>query len=102
MLMQLCRRKVDTKAVMTVRMKLPIFSAEKFFLKSFIKFKKLKLIICFAGLCPAGFLTFFGAKKEAKRHPPIPSPSLYGRGVIDSGQSPPSIKVLVSLAKPLP
>ena len=27
------------------------------------------------------FLTFSGAEKEAKRHPPIPSPSLYGRGV---------------------
>jgi len=28
--MQLCMRKVDTKAVITVRMKLPIFSAETF------------------------------------------------------------------------
>ena len=28
--MQLCMRKVDTKAVMTVRMKLPIFSAGMF------------------------------------------------------------------------
>ena len=44
------------------------------------------------------FLTFSGAEKEAKRHPPIPSPSLYGRGVIDSGQRPPSIKVLVWLS----
>ena len=35
--MQLCMRNVDTKAVMTVRMKLPIFSAEKFFLKGFIR-----------------------------------------------------------------
>ena len=28
--MQLCMKKVDTKAVMTVRMKLPIFSAGMF------------------------------------------------------------------------
>ena len=28
--------------------------------------------------------------------------SLYGRGVIDSGQRPPYIKILVSLAEPLP
>ena len=34
--MQLCMRKVDTKAVMTVRMKLPIFSAGMF-LKNFIR-----------------------------------------------------------------
>ena len=35
--MQLCMRKVDTKAVMTVRMKWPILSAGMF-LKSFIMF----------------------------------------------------------------
>ena len=38
--MQLCMRKVDTKAVMTVRMKLPIFSAGMF-LKNFILFTQL-------------------------------------------------------------
>jgi len=30
-------------------------------------------------------LTFSGAEKEAKRHPPNPSSSLYGRDVTDSG-----------------
>jgi hypothetical protein len=48
------------------------------------------------------YLTFFGAKKEAKKHPPIPSPSLYGRDVTDSGQKPPYIRILVWLAKPVP
>ena len=48
-------------------------------------------------LCP-----FSGAEKERKRHPPIPSPSLYGRDVTDSGQRPPYIRVLVWLAKPVP
>jgi hypothetical protein len=47
-------------------------------------------------------LTFFGAKKEAKKHPPPPSRPLYWAGVISSGQKPPSIKVLVWLAKPVP
>ena len=41
-------------------------------------------------------------EKNEKRHPPNPSPSLYGRGVINSGQRPPYIKILVSLAEPLP
>ena len=38
--MQLCMRKVDTKAVMTVRIKLPILSAGMF-LKNFILFTQL-------------------------------------------------------------
>ena len=43
-------------------------------------------------------LTFFGAKKEAKKHPPNPSPSLYGRGVTDSGGKPPYVRGLVWLS----
>ena len=54
-------------------------------------------------------LTFSGAEKEAKRHPPNPSPSLYGRGVTDYGGKPPYyggkppyVRVLVWLTKPVP
>ena len=47
-------------------------------------------------------LTFSSVEKEAKRHPPNPSPSLYGRGVTDSGGMPPCVRVLVWLTKPLP
>ena len=36
-------------------------------------------------------------EKRQKRHPPPPSRPLYGADVIDSGQKPPSIKVLVWL-----
>ena len=50
MLMQLCMRKVDTKAVMTVRMKLPIFSAGTFFLKSFIMIRCFEIRRCFLSL----------------------------------------------------
>ena len=48
------------------------------------------------------FLTFFGAKKEAKKHPPPPSRPLYGAGVTDSGGKPPCVRVLVWLTKPVP
>ena len=47
-------------------------------------------------------LTFSGAEKEAKRHPPTPSPSLYGRGVPGSGGKPPYVRGLVWLTKPVP
>ena len=47
-------------------------------------------------------LTFFGAKKEAKKHPPPPSRPLYWADVIDSRQKPPSIKVLVWLSSLCP
>ena len=47
-------------------------------------------------------LTFSGAEKEAKRHPPNPSPSLYGRGVTDYGGKPPYVRGLVWLTEPLP
>ena len=57
----------------------------------------LSLISC-VPLVASGKAERFGAKKKGKKHPPNPSPSLYGRSVIDSGQEPPSIKVLVWLS----
>ena len=47
-------------------------------------------------------LTFSSVEKEAKRHPPNPSPSLYGRGVTDYGGKPPYVRVLVWLTEPVP
>ena len=38
-------------------------------------------------------------EKNEKRHPPIPSPSLYGRDVTDYGQRPPYVRVLVRFTK---
>ena len=46
--------------------------------------------------------TFSSVEKEAKRHPPNPSPSLYGRGVTDYGGKPPCVRGLVWLTEPLP
>ena len=65
-------------------------------------FKKLICILLLFEKKQKDFLTFFGAKKEAKKHPPIPSPSLYGRDVAASGRKPPSVRILVWLAKPVP
>ena len=46
---------------------------------------------------------FFGAKKRTKRSiHPLQGLPLYGEDVIDYGQRPPYVKVLVWLAKPVP
>ena len=85
-------RKVDTKAVMTVKTKFAILLIVSRFIK--LKFLKLKMFFMRRALpCRIIFLTFFGAKKEAKKHPPNPSPSLYGRGVTDYGGKPPCVRV---------
>ena len=62
-------------------------------------FKKLICILLLFEKKQKDFLTFFGAKKEAKKHPPIPSPSLYGRDVTDCGGKPPSVRILVRFTK---
>ena len=41
-------------------------------------------------------------RERTKRHPPNPSPSLYGRGVTDFGGKPPCVRGLVWLTKPVP
>ena len=41
-------------------------------------------------------------RERTKRHPPNPSPSLYGRGVTDYGGKPPYVRGLVWLTKPVP
>ena len=48
------------------------------------------------------YLTFSGAEKVAKRHPPPPSRPLYWADVIDSRQKPPSINFLVWLSSLCP
>ena len=51
----------------------------------------------------AYFFSFILWRRErTKRHPPNPSPSLYGRGVTDFGGKPPCVRGLVWLTKPVP
>ena len=72
--MQLCMRKVDTKAVITVRMKLPILSAGIFW-KSFIKlnFKLLNDIFLQGEPCSFSTLPTLSYRKRVLNHP---NPSL--------------------------
>ena len=73
--MQLCMRKVDTKAVITVRIKLPSFSAVGI-LKIFIFAKSLNLY--WQGKPCRLFLLFLAQKKKQKDIHPPQGPSLYG------------------------
>jgi hypothetical protein len=68
--MQLCIKKVETKAVITVRMKLPIFSAVKF-LKSFIKFFFKRLISNNFFTDHPTLLAKRASNPFSKPHPPI-------------------------------
>jgi len=62
--MQLCMRKVDTKAVMTVRTKFAIL----LIVSRFIKLIFLKVTIYFAGLRPAGFFLLSLAQRKKQRN----------------------------------
>ena len=62
--MQLCMRKVDTKAVMTVSTKFAIL----LIVSLFIKLNFLKVTIYFAGLRPAGFFLLSLAQRKKQRN----------------------------------
>ena len=62
--MQDCMRKVDTKAVMTVRTKFAIL----LIVSRFIKLNFLKVTIYFAGLRPARFFLLSLAQRKKQRN----------------------------------
>jgi len=49
-----------------------------------------------------GYVLFSGAEKRTKRDIPPTKAFPRGKDAIDFGQRPPFVKVLVSLAKPVP
>jgi hypothetical protein len=71
-------------------------------------FKPSRHIFCQNRANPASYdnlsaeCPFSGAENEPIDIHPLQGLPLYGEDAIDSGQRPPSIKVLVSLAEPLP
>ena len=50
----------------------------------FEKKQKYYLLLSCVPMVASGKAERFGAKKEAKKHPPNPSPSLYGRDVTEN------------------
>ena len=71
--MQDCIRKVDTKAVMTVKMKLPIFSAGMF-LKNFITIN-IKIILFILQGKPCWISNFLWRRESSKETSTLTKPS---------------------------